>query len=160
MTRVRVWPVPLSQILLFGKELAKRPGVLVRLGGFFAERGLSIHSMTQSDENVALYLEAQQTRQILDELHRGFVGAGGPFTEVLRNEPVGELTLENPAFIDTPGVIASVSHALGQARINILEMVTSHAWIIVYTRHEDIGRAAALVRERLGLAPEEHDEAK
>ncbi len=150
-TRLSLWPEPLAQVLLFAQGLARRPGVLAGLGGFLAERGVSIHSMTQSDNTVALYLETRDAGRILDDLHADFVGTGRPFTELIRNEPVGELTLDNPAFVDTPGVIASVSHALGQARINIIEMVTSHASIIVYCRHEDGERAAAVLRERLGL---------
>jgi len=150
-TRLRWWPEPLTQVLLFAQGLARRPGVLAGLGGFFAERGVSIHSMTQSDDTVALYLETADLGRILDDLHADFVGAGRPFTELLRNEPVGELTLDNPAFIATPGVIASVSHALGQARINIIEMVTSHASIIVYCRYADGDNAVRVLSERLGL---------
>lgn len=150
-TRLTRWPESLAQVLLFARGLARRPGVLADLGGFFAERGVSIHSMTQSDDTVALYLEVGHAARVLDDLHADFVGTGRPFTELIRNEPVAELTLVNPAFIDIPGVIASVSHTLGQARINIIEMVTSHASIIVYCHHADGERAARALSERLGL---------
>ncbi len=150
-TSLDLWPQALEQVLLFGQNLAGETGILGRLGVFLAERKISVHSLTGSDRTVALYLEDGARPGLLQELHAAFVGPQKIFSEVVRQAPICELTLLNPAFVDTPGVIAAVSQVLGRSGINIVEMVTSHAAIVIYCRFEDGARAAELVREKLRL---------
>lgn len=150
-TELNLWPEALNLILLFGTGLAGRVGVLARLGGFLAERGVSIHAMTSSDTMVALYIESASGARVVDDLHREFVGAGRAFTEIISTGPVAELTLYNRAFIDAPGVIQAIADSLSRARINIVEMVTSHANIVVYCRSDDGERAREILAARLGV---------
>lgn len=150
-TELHVWSGSLKLILLFGMGLAAKVGVLARLGSFLAERGVSIHSMTSSDTVVALYLEAESGARVMDDLHCEFVGQGRAFTELISTGPVAELTLSNRAFIDSPGVIQAIADSLSRAGINIVEMVTSHANIVVYCRSEDAEPAREILAARLGV---------
>lgn len=151
-TELTRWPEPLTLILLFASGLGRQVGVLQRVGAFLADRGVAIRSMTQSDETVALYLDAKVAAPLLDDFHDEFVGEGRTFTEVMATGPVAELTLSNAAFVDTPGVISAVSDSLGRAGINIVEMVTSHTRIVVYCDHGEGDRAAKVLADRLGIS--------
>ncbi len=150
-TALSITSSPLTLVLLFGERLASKSGVLGRLGGFLAERGVSIHSLTASDRVVGLYIETAPARKVIDELHGAFVGTALPFAEILATGPVAEIVLSNPAFIDSPGVISTVSDGLSRGGVNIVEMVTSHADIMIYCRHADAERAAAILTARLGI---------
>lgn len=150
-TMVSLWPRPLTMIWLFGESLGEKVGVLASLGTFLAERGISIHSLTQCEQSVALYMDAESGSGIVEDLHRRFVGNGHPFTEIHTSGPVAELTLSNRAFIEAPGVISAIADSLSRAGINIVEMVTSHADIVVYCAHGDGGRAMDILCRRLGV---------
>lgn len=151
-TRLTLDETALTQVLLFGRELGTRQGVLGRVGAFLAAHKIPVRSLTSSGTVLGLYLEAQQASAVLDELHREFVGPRKTFTELLTAGPIVELTLSNPAFVTVPGVISAVSDTLSRHAINIVEMVTSHADIVLYCRKQDAQRARDLLRERLGLA--------
>jgi len=142
-------PDPLTLILLFARGLCRQVGVLQSVGAFLADRSISVHSMTQSDEIVALYLTETSARDVLNDLHDEFVGEGRYFTEIATSGPIAEITLANTAFVDTPGVISAVSHSLGRAGINIVEMVTSHTRIVVYCDFGEGDRATRALAERL-----------
>lgn len=141
----------LSLVLLFGTGLSGRVGVLAALGRFLADRGVTIRALTQSDKVVGLYLDEADAREALSALHREFVGGDRAFTEIVRRGPIVELALSNPAFVEAPGVISAIADSLSRNGVNIVEMVTSHADILVYCRGEDGPRAREILSARLGL---------
>jgi aspartate kinase len=151
MTSLTLYPEALTQVLLFGKSLGSKPGILGGVGGYLSSRGISIHSLTSSDTVMGLYLDAARAAEIIEDLHREFVGSGKAFTELLTTGPVGELTLSNPAFVTVQGVISAISDTLLRNRINIVEMVTSHADIVIYLGKQDAPKAKELLESRLGL---------
>ncbi len=153
-TRLSVSERALTQILLFGRTLGMRHGVLGRIGAFLAARGIPVQSLTSSGTVLGLYLDAQQAKTVLDELHDEFVGPRKTFNELLTAGPIVELTLSNPAFVIVPGVISAISDTLSRHGINIIEMVTSHADIVLYCRKQDAHRARDLLMSRLGLTHE------
>lgn len=153
-TRLAVSETALTQVLLFGRDLATQHGVLGRVGAFLAERGIPVRSLTSSGTVLGLYLGAAQAKAVLDELHDTFVGPRKTFTELLTAGPIVELTLSNPAFVIVPGVISAISDTLSRHGINIIEMVTSHADIVLYCRKQDAHRARDLLMSRLGLSHE------
>jgi len=150
-TRLTLNDHALTQVLLFGHGLALRQGVLGRVGAFLSERGIPVRSLTSSDTVLGLYLDAAQAKGVIDELHREFVGPDKTFSELMTAGPIAELTLSNPAFVTVPGVISAVADTLSRHAINIVEMVTSHADILLYCRSQDAHRARSLLVERLGL---------
>ncbi|MBM4397651.1 MAG: hypothetical protein FJ087_18425 [Deltaproteobacteria bacterium] len=150
-TRLTLHPEPLTQVLLFRPGLASRTGVLGQIGSWLSEREIPIHATTSSDTVVGLYVESGRVSGALTDLHAAFTGPGRAFDELLSVGPVAELTLSNPAFVEVPGVISAVADTLGRGGLVIVEMVTTHADVVVYCRWSDRERAEALLRERLGL---------
>lgn len=151
-TRLSLDETALTQVLLFGHALGTRHGVLGRIGAFLATREIPVRSLTSSGTVLGLYLQADHAAAVLEDLHREFVGPRKTFTELLTAGPIVELTLSNPAFVTVPGVISAVADTLSRHAINIVEMVTSHADIVLYCRKQDAHRARDLLGERLGLA--------
>jgi aspartokinase len=85
------------------------------------------------------------------DLHRAFVGPGLDFEELVVTRNVAEVRLTNPAFVNTQGVIHVVSEALHRAGLGIVEMVTSHADVVVYCQYDQAERARSVLAERLGI---------
>ncbi len=143
---------PLTLHLLFGHGIAARLGLLARIGEFASSRGLAIHSLTSSDTVIGLYVEEIAGHSLAVDLHREFVGPGLDFEELVVTRNVAEVRLTNPAFVNTQGVIHVVSEALHRAGLGIVEMVTSHADVVVYCNFDQAEQVRSVLAERLGIA--------
>lgn len=144
-TGVTSLPMPLSMISLMGQGLSARQGVLVEVARFLHSNRLAIHSMTQNNTFINLYA-TEEGEKLLTELHKRFVGPEGFFQNATRKGGVGELTLSNRQFINTPGSIAIISDTLSRRGINILEMVTSLTDIVVYVKYDLLGQCEKLLK--------------
>jgi aspartate kinase len=151
-TVLSVHPRPLTLHLLFGRGISTRLGLLARIGEFASSRGVAIHSLTSADTVVGLYVEETAGQSLTHDLHREFVGAGRDFDELVVTRNVAEVRLTNPAFVSTQGVIRVVAETMARAHLNIVEMLTSHADIVVYCHFDDAVLARKVLAERLGIA--------
>jgi aspartate kinase len=150
-TQLSVHPCALTLYLLFGHGISARLGILARVGEFASSRGLAIHSLTSSDTVIGLYVEETVGHSLAVDLHRQFVGPGLDFEELVVTRNVAEVRLTNPAFVNTQGVIHVVSEALHRAGLGIVEMVTSHADVVVYCNFDQGERVRSVLAERLGI---------
>jgi len=148
-TAVKVTSEKLSMVTLMGHKLSKPSGVLAEIGGYFGEQGISVHAMTLNDGFLTIYVEDHLGEEVVKELHNRFVGPEQTFYTISRLPEIGEITLSNHQFVDEPGVISAISHALSRDGVNILEMVTSHTDIVVYVAHGLVDKCAELLKRRL-----------
>ncbi len=150
-TSLTVHPEPLTLLLLFGKGISARMGLLGRLGRFVESQGMAIHASTSSDTVVGLYLPEAAGKTLAEALHREFIEEGKDFDEMVVVPAVAEVRLSNPAFVNAHGVIRVIADTLFRGGINIVEMVTSHADILVYCRWDDGEKVRKALAERLGV---------
>jgi aspartate kinase len=150
-TVLTVHPKSLMLLLMFGKGIAARLGLLARLGEFCSTRGVAIHASTSSDTVVGLYVEEATAGNLVSDLHREFVGDGRDFDELVVTRRVAEVRLSNPAFVNTHGVIRVIADTLYRSNLNIVEMVTSHADILVYCHQDQLAAVRGALAERLGV---------
>ncbi len=154
-TRLTVHPWTLTLLLMFGRGISARLGLLARLGSFVESHGVAIHASTSSDTAVGLYVGQDDGRRLAEAIHRKFVGAGKDFDELVVTRDVAEVRLTNPAFVNTHGVIRVIADTLYRGGINIVEMVTTHADILVYCHRGDADKVKDALAERLGVKAEE-----
>jgi aspartate kinase len=150
-TILSVHPRPLTLHLLFAKGISARLGLLARLGEFTSRRGVAIHGLTSADTVIGLYVEESAGHSLTQALHNEFVGAGRDFEELVVTRNVAEVRLTNPAFVNTQGVIHVVSEAMHRAGLLIVEMVTSHADVVVYCQFDQAQKVHRVLAERLGI---------
>lgn len=144
-------PLKLMMITFIGKNLSEKPGILSKMSTFFSSKGISIRSMSQSDSFINLYLEQQDGEKIYSEMYDAFIVKENLFLGVTNVKPIGEIILQNHLFIDSPGVISSISQILSRNKINIIEMITSHTDIIVYVKSDALKNAVDALKNKLKI---------
>jgi aspartokinase len=134
-----------------GKRLSERIGLLATLSSWLVEKGYSIHSLSSSDSFISLYLEGEVDDGLFNELHGEFIEKRRMFDGLTRVKNVGEIKLSNHIFIESPGMISLISENLLRERINIIEMITAHTDIIIYTSRAVLEKSAGILRKAFGL---------
>jgi aspartate kinase len=136
----------LAMVTLIGRDLSARAGLLGELGSILGREGIAIAASNSNDAYICLYLLEKDAERAYRLLHAALLVAGSSFTNVTLRRDVAEIRLRSPAFLQTPGVLAEITGALGRRRVNILEMITSLTDIYIYVDSGDRPSALELLR--------------
>lgn len=149
-TRLVLGEIPLAQVVLPGRDLRDRLGLLGRIGSFLADRSVAIRALNSSDRSVVLYVDQDAAPRVVDDLRGAFVGIARPFAGLVSRGPFVELCAANPAFAGATGVVAALAAALAREGIDIVDLATGHAEVVVYLHQADGPRALAALAALLG----------
>ncbi len=149
-SKVSAHPRPLSLLTFMGKKLAEKSGVAAPVFAWMENKGKTIHALSASDNFLSLYMNGELQSSLLNELHEEFVEGRGLFESLSTVKNIGEITLSNHIFLQSPGVISAISDALTKAGVNIIEMVTAHTDIVVYVKSADMDKSLKVLKERFG----------
>lgn len=143
----------LGMLTLVGRDLGGRTGLLGDVGAVLGEAGVAIAAATVSDRFICLYVPEAGAEAAYRRLHEALRERSWPFESITLRRQVAELRLRSPAFLQTPGVLAEITGALGRRRINILEMITSLTDICIYVDGGDRQAALSLLQELVARSP-------
>jgi aspartate kinase len=150
-TKISAYPDRLALLTLNGKNLHMTKGILAQISIWLADREISIHSITSSDNFVSIYLSEEKAGIIYSEMHEEFVAKRSLFDGLSRIKNVGEIRLSNYIFIESPGIISIISDRLSKNGINIIEMVTAHTDIVIYVNYSILEKTVNLLKERFNV---------
>jgi len=113
------------------------------MGALFLKLGeRPIYGVSTGTESVTVFTSSQGVEEVLNDLH-----SLGLFKAVSSRGTVGMIELTHPIFIDSPGWVAKVSGVLATKNINIIEITTSTASIIIFIDESRLDDAARAVRD-------------
>ncbi len=150
-TKIIAGPAKLMMVTLIGKNLSQKSILLPRLFTLTSAKGIAIHSMSQSDSFINLYLNEEAGKKIYPAIHDAFIRKEKLLTGISSIKPIAELIVRNYLFIESPGVIAVISQILSKNNINIIEMITSHTDVIIYVKSEMLSPAIELLKASLKI---------
>ncbi len=129
-------PEPISVVALVGEDLLNQIGLLAKMTTLVAEANINIYGISAGQNSITLFLDKCDADEAYHLLHN-LVIAEDSLSSISLGRDIAMLTMINPDFIETPGVITEVTNPLKEAHINIVEISSSQTAIVLFINWED-----------------------
>ena len=129
-------PEPISVVALVGEDLLNQIGLLAKMTTLVAEANINIYGISAGQNSITLFLDKCDADEAYHILHK-LVIAEDNLSSISLGRDIAMLTMINPDFIETPGVITEITNPLKEAHINIVEISSSQTAIVLFINWED-----------------------
>ena len=129
-------PEPISVVALVGEDLLNQIGLLAKMTTLVAEANINIYGISAGQNSITLFLDNCDADEAYHLLHN-LVIAEDSLSSISLGRDIAMLTMINPDFIETPGVITEITNPLKEAHINIVEISSSQTAIVLFINWED-----------------------
>ena len=129
-------PEPISVVALVGEDLLNQIGLIAKMTTLMAESNINIYGISAGQNSITLFLDKCDADEAYHLLHN-LVIAEDSLSSISLGRDIAMLTMINPDFIETPGVITEVTNPLKEAHINIVEISSSQTAIVLFINWED-----------------------
>ena len=129
-------PEPISVVALVGEDLLNQIGLLAKMTSLLAEANINIYGISAGQNSITLFLDKCDADEAYHLLHK-LVIAEDSLSSISLGRDIAMLTMINPDFIETPGVITEITNPLKEAHINIVEISSSQTAIVLFINWED-----------------------
>ncbi|MBN2082843.1 ACT domain-containing protein [bacterium] len=144
-------PAELSMLSLVG-DLAAWNGLSALLAEWLGALDGEPAGVSITPRFACIYLPSATVEPAYAELHKQLGEGPAKLKNLSLKGGIGELRLSSGRFIDEPGVLSEITGVLANAKINIIEIITSLSDISVFVAQDDMDKAEQLlgrVLERL-----------
>ena len=141
-------PEPISVVALVGEDLLNQIGLLAKMTTLVAEANINIYGISAGQNSITLFLDKCDADEAYHILHN-LVIAEDSLSSISLGRDIAMLTMINPDFIETPGVITEITNPLKEEHINIVEISSSQTAIVLFINWEDGKLAYDLIKEVL-----------
>ena len=141
-------PEPISVVALVGEDLLNQIGLLAKMTTLVAEANINIYGISAGQNSITLFLDKCDADEAYHILHN-LVIAEDSLSSISLGRDIAMLTMINPDFIETPGVITEITNPLKEEHINIVEISSSQTAIVLFINWEDGKVAYDLIKEVL-----------
>lgn len=146
--KVCLHPEPISVVALVGEDLLNQIGLLAKMTTLVADANINIYGISAGQNSITLFLDKCDADEAYHLLHN-LVIAEDSLSSISLGRDIAMLTMINPDFIETPGVITEVTNPLKENHINIIEISSSQTAIVLFINWEDGKLAHSLIKEVL-----------
>ena len=129
-------PEPISVVALVGEDLLNQIGLLAKMTTLVAEANINIYGISAGQNSITLFLDKCDADEAYRLLHN-LVIAEDSLSSISLGRDIAMLTMINPDFIETPGVITEITNPLKEEHINIVEISSSQTAIVLFINWED-----------------------
>ena len=129
-------PEPISVVALVGEDLLNQIGLLAKMTTLVAEANINIYGISAGQNSITLFLDKCDADEAYHILHN-LVIAEDSLSSISLGRDIAMLTMINPDFIETPGVITEITNPLKEEHINIVEISSSQTAIVLFINWED-----------------------
>ncbi len=148
-TGVQLSPVAFSVLTFIGRKLPETPGIIYEISKVLSQEKISIHSLTLSDNLVAIYVEDQKA-EIAYRLLSPLLEKVKHLKVLNLKRKIGKVVIRSLKFINEPGVIRKIVVPVSKSGINIWEILTVHTDIMVFVEKKDAKKTYELIRGIFG----------
>ena len=139
---------PISVVALVGEDLLNQIGLIAKMTTLVADANINIYGISAGQNSITLFLDKCDANESYHLLHNLVIAEDSLSTICLRRD-IAMLTMINPDFIETPGVITEITNPLKENHINIVEISSSQTAIVLFINWEDGKLAYDLIKEVL-----------
>ena len=141
-------PEPISVVAVVGEDLLNQIGLLAKMTTLVADANINIYGISAGQNSITLFLDKCDADNAYHILH-DLVIAEDSLSSISLGRDIAMLTMINPDFIETPGVITEITNPLKEEHINIVEISSSQTAIVLFINWEDGKVAYNLIKEVL-----------
>jgi aspartate kinase len=145
---VRLYPEPLAMVTVVGEQMQTKPGILVRVAEPVSRAGINIFGVSIGPRSFSLYVKESEAEKAVDLVHQ-VVREDPVMKSVTVQKGLAMIITESEKFIYTPGVIAKLAKPVGEAGINIIEILSSRASISFFVDWEVREKALRLFEKAM-----------
>jgi aspartate kinase len=140
---------PLACLTAAGRAIRNQPGILSRLSTALADSDINVDAVASGMDSVTFYVDAGEAERAENVLHR----------DVIDNDALSSITVTDDIAVvrvlggelpDQPGVIQDIVSPLGDARINIHDLVTSATSVAIFVSWDDREDTLDIIQEHFG----------
>jgi aspartate kinase len=131
----------LACLTVAGRAIRNEPGILARLSSALADSSVNIDAVASGLDSVTFYVDDDAAERAENILHREVVGDDS-MSSVTVEEDIAAVRLTGGELPNQPGVLRGFVDPLADARINVLDLVTSATSVAIFVDWDD--REAAL----------------
>lgn len=128
---IEIFPEKLCLLTMVGEKILETPGLLKEIISPLARHKISIQGIGTGERYIGIYLLEQYAKKAYDLVHP-IILKNNYLKSVSLKTNIALLILSNRNFIETPGVIERVTRPLAENHINILEISTMKADILLF----------------------------
>lgn len=139
---------PISVIAIVGEGMLKKVGLLAELTTSLADDDINIFGISAGQNSMTFFVDKKDSDKAYHLLH-DIVIDSDVFSSLSLGKDIAMITLISPDFIETPGIISTITEPLRKNNINIVEISSSQTAVVVFVDWEDGERALELVKEVL-----------
>lgn len=138
----------LAVLAVVGEDLMNKPGILSSICERVNEHDLTIYGISTGESSITLFFKYEDALKAHEILH-DLVINGDVLSSISLGQKIAMISVVSHDFIDTPGIIASITQPLHENNINIVELSSSQTAVIVFVDWEDGEKVYNLVKETL-----------
>lgn len=139
----------LSSLTVAGREIRNQPGILDKITGVLGENQINIEGIGTGADSITMYVYSDEAEQAKKLIHNQVLEID-KLSSVTMDESIAGVRVVGGEYMDQPGVISEIVSPLAEAKINIHEMITSSASIIVFVDWEVREKTLKLIQEVYG----------
>lgn len=147
LASVRLHEKPLAMLTVVGESMQTTPGILAKFSSPLSRAGINIYAVSIGPRSFSIYLADEDTKKAMTILHRVVVSS--KLKAITSEGNIAMIVAESERFIYAPGVIAKLTEPLAQAKINIIEIISSRASISFFVNWEVREQALKLFKKAM-----------
>ncbi|GAB3691138.1 aspartate kinase [Salinarchaeum chitinilyticum] len=137
----------LSCMTVAGRAIRNSPGILQRLSTALGENGINVDAVASGMDSITYYVDQSQAEAAEAVLH----------DEVVSQEPLSSVTVSNDVAVirvtggqlpNQPGVLTDIVNPLGEAHINIRDLITSATSVAIFVDWDDREETLEIVQQQ------------
>ncbi len=138
----------LSVLAVVGEGLMSKQGIIAEITERVNEHNLSIYGISTGESSITLFFKHDDAIKAHEVLH-DLVIKGDRLSSISLGQKIAMISLVSHDFVDTPGIIASITKPLHENNINIVELSSSQTAVVVFVDWNDGEKAYKLIKETL-----------
>ncbi|MEO0205068.1 MAG: ACT domain-containing protein [candidate division WOR-3 bacterium] len=133
-------------LTFIGERIPETPGILGRVSNVLMEKRIAIHSITISDNLLAIYVEEEKAEKAYEFLST-LVSEIKNLKALNLKKGIAKILIRSLKFINEPGAIKKIVTPISREKINIWEILTVHTDIMVFVESQDKVKAYNFINQ-------------
>jgi len=145
---VKLYPEPLAMVTVVGERMQTKPGILMKVAEPVSRAGINIFGVSIGPRSFSLYVRETEAEKTVELIHQ-VVKEDPIMKSVTMQKGLAMIITESEKFIYTPGMVAKLTRPVGEAGINIIEILSSRASISFFVDWEVREKALRLFEKAM-----------
>ena len=137
----------LACMTVAGRAIRNSPGILQRLSTALGENDINVDAVASGMDSITYYVDQSQAEAAEAVLHDEVVSQE-PLSSVTVSDDVAVIRVTGGQLPNRPGVLTNIVNPLGEARINIRDLITSATSVAIFVDWDDREETLEIVQQQ------------